>query len=341
MIPLYEDIIQSRRAALQRDGWLYGERMNRIGDPFRWVDGDQIEHIGNFPAIVTALQYLTMSGEIYETPKAIRCADFDQAHDRIRAELISAIKWILPFDAARDFSVYIDSTASVKAQDYGAIRTWAAELPEAPNHLDIGPGLGANALYSLYGLGGRYSALEAHPVSYETQRQFLKAVSGPERLRLDLVDCESLGLSQERMQEELAANEKYALRQIPSWQYGLVPSQSLDLVSATWVLNEVTPAGITWLLHHSTRALKVGGYFYIRDSGLRKPLRHQLDYDAALIEMGFTQVARLDIENRIDMHGIPRIFQKNRDQNIRFEDVFERFFGRFAVTSHGGAYNQT
>ncbi len=340
MPSLYDDILQSRDAALQRDGWLYGERFNRIGDPFRWVDGDQMEHIGNSPAVITVLQYLAMSGEIYDTPKAIRCNDFDAMHGKIREALAEAVQVLVPFETPQDFALYIDSTASVKAQDYGAICTWAAGLPERPRHLDIGPGLGANALYSLIGLGAQYTALEAHPASYEAQRRFLMAVAGIERPRLDLVDCETLGLSPEAMVSELNDGVKYAIRQVPSWHYGLIADQSIDLVSATWVLNEVTPAGITWLLHHSTRALKPGGYFYIRDSGKRKPLRHQLDYDAALATMGLEEVRRLNIENRVDMHGIPRIFVKREHQETTFEGAFEQFFGRFAVSSHGGAYNQ-
>jgi hypothetical protein len=138
----------------------------------------------------------------------------------------------------------------VKVQDFSAIRTWAKDLSKAPCHLDIGPGLGANALYSLYGLNSNYISLEAHPVSYEVQRQFFRSLAGREFRFLDSVDCEMVGGLNDGLSTELSNQNKYKLK--------LVPSKSVDLVTATWVLNEVTPAGICWLIHHAMRGLKTG-----------------------------------------------------------------------------------
>ena len=139
---------------------------------------------------------------------------------------------------------------------------------------------------------------------------------------------------------EQLAGDAAAVRLVPSWHLGLLAHGSVDLVSATWVLNEVTPAGICWLLHHIARLVRVGGYVYIRDSGRRKPLRHDLDYDAALSAFGFEEVGRLDIRNRVDMHGIPRIYGRGKREAPSFEEVFETHFGRFAVTAHGGSHAQ-
>jgi hypothetical protein len=259
----------------------------------------------------------------------------------IRLKLEQLISALVPFSTSIDLARYIRSTASVKAQDYGAIRTWANDLPAHPVHVDIGPGLGANAIYSLYGLSGSYGSFEAHPVSYEVQRRFFRALVGGKSLYLDPIDCENCGLSQEALGKELSEVDKYSIRHLPSWHAPLIPQSSVDLVTATWVLNEVTPAGIIWLLHHARRILRVGGYLYVRDSRLRKPLRHDLNYDEYLLRMGFESAGSLDVRNRVDMHGIPRIFRKTRAAVSSFEEMYDDAFGRFAVTSHGGAFNQS
>ena len=334
------DIVRSKNAALIDQGWIFGEMMNRIGDPFSWVDGDRLDHIGGFSGTVSVLQYLAMSGEIYDTPEAIRCKDFRDVHEMIKGKLTEAVASLVPFRTAIDLERYISSTASVKAQDYGAIRTWAPDLPTHSVHVDIGPGLGANAIYSLHGLGASYGSFEAHPVSYEVQRRFFRVIAGSELHYLDPIDCENFGLSGEGVAREIAAVDRYRIRHLPSWHAPLIPPASVDLVTATWVLNEVTPAGIIWLLHHVRRMLRIGGYFYVRDSGLRKPLRHDLDYDRQVLAMGFESAGHLNIRNRIDMHGIPRIFRKTADSTQSFEDCYDAAFGRFAVTSHGGAFNQ-
>ena len=116
----------------------------------------------------------------------------------------------------------------------------------------------------------------------------------------------------------------------------LSPPFSIDLVTATWVLNEVAPAGIAWLLANVTRVLKPGGHFYIRDSRRPKPGRHALDYDRALVDLGFAPTGALEARNRIDFHGLPRAYRKADAQTLDFEQAFERFFGRTAITVHTG-----
>ena len=109
-------------------------------------------------------------------------------------------------------------------------------------------------------------------------------------------------------------------------------------MTATWVLNEIDSAGICWLLAQAARVLKTGGYVYIRDSGQRKPNRHAIDYDAALLELGFKASGRLEVRNREDFHGVPRAYRKERAVAVTFESLFDRFFGRHAVTVHGGSF---
>ena len=111
-------------------------------------------------------------------------------------------------------------------------------------------------------------------------------------------------------------------------------------MTATFVLNEVTPAAIVWLLHTSMRTLKLGGHIYIRDSERLKPNRHSLNYEKVLREFGFVQTGRLDVNNRVDMFGIPRIYQKQKNYSLTFEELFDHYFGKYSVTSHGGEFMQ-
>ena len=63
--------------------------------------------------------------------------------------------------------------------------------------------------------------------------------------------------------------------------------------------------------------------FCIRDSHRVKPNRHQLRYDEVLAELGYERVAHLDVKNRVDMFGIPRIYQKTKHEALSFDDMFE------------------
>ena len=334
------DILNSKKAAQVRDGWLFGARMNRMGDPFEWIDGNALSHLAQVKGTLALLQYLAMSGEIYPPHDDLVVDNYADVLALIENKLRDCVSHFVPFskDWQEKFDVYIRSTASVKAQDYSFIKRYAPSL-SAPVHLDIGPGLGANAIYSLKALGSTYISLEASPYSYMVQRDFFRYLAC-EFPYLDMVDAESFGISTQELTKVLNASSNLRIRHLPSWNFDQLDNSCVDLASATWVLNEVNPAGIVWLLTQTMRVIKRGGYFYIRDSGLRKPLRHGLDYDRILQENGFELVKRLDIQNRIDMHGIPRIYKKCADVPLFFEAAFDRWVGFYAVTSHGGAMMQ-
>lgn len=338
-----KDIIDSRARAIIRDKWCFGERMNRIGDPFEWVDGRQMNMLGQLEGTALVLQYLAMSGEIYETPEPIRPPDFEKDLATIRTALSSSFNAFVPFATAADidFEDYIESTATVKAQDCGFIKTFLKDLPETPTQFDIGPGLGANALYSTLCLNSKYISGDANPHSLTAQRLFFRQVASAPGRFFDTIDAETLQISPQDIRANLHIPNKFDIAQVPTWNLDFLEPQSIDLVSATWVLNEVNPAGIAWLLYHSDRMLREGGYFYIRDSNKLKPLRHSLDYDKALQNLGYQLVEKLEIKNRIDMHGIPRAYRKIAPSTCSsFEAFFDLHYNRFAVTTHGGEFDQ-
>ncbi len=338
-----DNIEKSLKRASIRDQWIFGERMNRIGDPFRWVDGDQLPQLQGLNGGLAFLQYLAMSGEIYEAPDVIKTKDHKEVLINIKERLIKAFEYFCPFLDIDEisFQKYIDSTASVKQQDYCAIKTYCKDLSgHNINHLDIGPGLGANVIYSHLGFDSCYYSVEAYPASYRVQQDFFKFISESKGNYLDLVECDTFDLEIQKINEELNNSSKYKIKHVPSWYFNHVKKESIDLVTATWVLNEVMPAGIVWLLYNVNNSLKNGGYVYIRDSYKRKPHRHNVDYDNVLEKLGFNIVTKMNVRNRVDMHGIPRIYQKNSNLVLDFDEFFDDCFGKYAVTSHGGQYVQ-
>ncbi|MFH1593951.1 MAG: hypothetical protein ABID09_04575 [Candidatus Omnitrophota bacterium] len=337
-----EDIIRSLNRAFISQGWAYGEKLHRIGNPFSWVDADQLSKVEVVHGPQAFLQYLTMFFEQYPTPERIRTDDYDEMLRTIEECLSKAYRHFVPFpsDMEDDFKKSVTCNAVVRAQDYCALRSFCGGISSPINHLDIGPGLGTHAVYSRKGFDSNFYALEASPHSYSIQRDFFRFLSGGEAIYLDVVECENFNLSESSIKALVNKHPEYRLKHIPSWHFGIVESGSIDLITATWVLNEINSAGILWLMSQTSRVLRKGGYLYIRDSSKLKPLRHSINYDKLLPKIGFAEVGRLRARNRVDLHGIPRAYQKIKDCESSFEELVNLCLGKFAVTTHGGGYVQ-
>lgn len=308
-----------------------------------WVDVD-IGGSDGFHAplgIVAVRSYISMFYEQYPVPESIRTDDYEEVRGHIEAQLRQLCTDLMPFlPVSGDLENNIICTAITRAQDYSFIKTFATELPESVDHLDIGPGLGSHAMYSLGALNSQYMGLEASPHSYSIQRNVFRSIVSEVGAYLDPIECENFGLDYAALEEQINSDNSYRIKHLPSWHAPMVNRNSIDLVTASFVLNEVSYSGILWLLSHASRLLRKGGYFYIRDSGKLKPGRHSVNYDEVLVALGFAQVGRLEVRNRIDFYGIPRIYQKQTEESSSFDDLVERYLGRFAVVSHGGEYNQ-
>lgn len=337
---MIKDITESLGRALLRQGWLFGHKANRIGDPFVWVDGDQTASVRELSDTVAALQYASMFEEVYPTPVSIVSDDMDHMQGQIEQVLREFYAYMVPFldPNKADFDKYLRGTAAIRAQDYSTIRRWCGDLPKAPVHLDIGPGLGTHATYSLLGFSSNYIGVEASAFSYNAQRKFYRFLTRSQPTYLDPVDCETFGLDEAAIAAEL--RKDYRIKHVPSWLFPLVDDACVDVVTATWVLNEVSTSGILWLLSNIVRTLRVGGYIYIRDSGVRKPLRHNVDYDALLAEIGCEPVQRLEVRNRIDYYGVPRVYRRTSASAVTFDELVDRVLGKFKITAQMGGYEQ-
>lgn len=336
-----KDIKDSMKRAMIKDGWAFGDKMYRIGHPFEWVCGDQHNMLYEFNDILALTQFISSYYEMYDTPAEMKCKNFEDVLVNIENILRNACKHFIPFVDIQSMENYIKSTALIRTQDYSFITTSCPDLPSNNvHHADLGPGLGSHATYSIHHLGAFYHGVEAVPYSYSTQRNFFRYLSPAPGSYLDLVECENFGILADEEQSQLIRRQDFRIRHLPSWKFGLIADKSIDLVTATWMLNELSTSGILWLLSNTMRTLKEGGYFYIRDSRLLKPLRHQIMYDNVLKDYGFECVRQLNVRNRVDYYGVPRCYRKTSAASPSFDELHNRYMGKFAITIHGGDYNQ-
>ncbi len=337
-----DDVRQSLKRALSNQGWNYGDKQHRIGNPFEWVDGDLTPNLGKVTGVRGLLQYLSLIYEKYPLPDEIRVNDYDEMRAYIEGVIRRLYYSFIPFEHSveLDSEVYIESTAVVRAQDYSAIRSLCPNIKSDINHLDIGSGMGSHAVYSLKGFNSSFYSIEAVPHTYAVQRDFYRFLSGGNSTYLDLVECENFGLDNSEMSKLVNSSGKYRIKHIPSWHFGLIKEHTIDLITATWVLNEITFSGIMWLISQCSRVLKKGGYIYLRDSSKLKPLRHQINYDDLLIKLGFKETGRLNVRNRVDFYGIPRAYCKVTESSYSFIDLVDKCIGKFGITVHGGNYVQ-
>ena len=343
------DLEESLKRAIVREGWVFGDKYFRIGNPFTWVDGSLQLSSYDFRGTVDLAQWYSGYYEEYPTPERIKYDSYDDDYLEIRNKYEEIYYSYFPYknsDAQSNLNITCHALARI--QDYCMLKNYAPDLVNIKNnpanekvkHLDFGAGMGGNATYSLLLMDANYTAIEAHPWSYNVQRMFFRQLMQGIGSYMDLLSAESMELPSHEL-KKLVSSDKFAIKQIPSWYFVDVPSGSQDLVTATTVLNELNTAAIIYMLSESCRVTKKGGYVYIRDSAKLKPNRHNINYDEVLTKhLGFELVHWLDVKNRVDMFAIPRLYKKVNSVDINFESLFDLLVGREAVTSHGGEYSQ-
>jgi len=337
------DITRSLDNALTKQGWIFADRWSRIGHPYEWVDGDKTPAMYKEPGSLAVVQYLSMFYEEYPALDEIKTSDYDEMGEYLENEFRRILMNFAPFMDSQNSAVfqhYVKCMAQRRLQDYSFCKKFCKDLPSAVKHLDYGPGLGSHAVYSLKGFNSTYYGTDASPISYSVQRQVFRTLLKGSPGYLDTIDCENFCLPENAIRQELNHQDKYRVKHFPSWHLPLLSDGTCDLITATWMLNEITPAGILWLLSHATRVLKKGGYFYIRDSRNLKPSRHQINYDNWLIELGFECVKELKVVNRVDMHGVPRVYRNVKGEKVSFDELADRCLGKFLLPALGAGYAQ-
>jgi len=333
---MFEDIVESLNKAMILQKWNEGDRFHRIGNPFQYVDVDVMPGWRSLNELDSFLKFFTMFYEEYPTPDVIKCDDFEDIFKEVRQGLSQAYRKYFPWKPEHEHAEYRDILAKRRTEDYGFIKSFSDLRPPQVRHLDIGPGLGSHSLYSRLGFKSQYCGIEAHPEVYQVQRNFFRCFSSMEAPYLDFVAAETFGVPDGEL-TEIIRSQPEGIIHVPSWKFPVIPDEHFDLMTASWVLNEVNVAGILWLMSESMRTLKPGGYIYIRDSGQRKPGRHDIDYDGLLLELGFSEVGRLRVSNRVEFHGVPRMYKKTDVASVpSFDELADRTLGHFGISNQLG-----
>ena len=344
------DLEASLKRALVKQQWVFGDRYFRLGNPFIWVDGSIQLSPYDYRGIVDLAQWYSGYYEEYQTPSRIKTENYDVELSTIENIYRDIFNSYFPFidRTAFDADLYIRCHALTRMQDYCMLHKFATDLlpqhrktnSSQMKHLDFGAGMGGNATYSNILLEASYTAIEAHQWSYDIQRMFFGKMADKNRPYLDVLAAESMEIGSEKLKNEILSN-KYAIKQIPSWFFEEIEDNSYNLVTATNVLNELNTSAIIYMLTNSNRVLQENGYIYIRDSGKLKPGRHLINYDQVLIEhMGFELIHWLDVQNRVDMYAVPRIYKKVRNVELSFDELFYLLINREATLAQGLKFAQ-
>ncbi len=335
------DIMNSMERALVEQGWIFGDKATRIGSPFVWAENEHKSNILSLRGLYAVGFYYSMWYVKKDTPEALIMDNHDEVNGYMISEITRSFKHFFPFLTFSDtWKNHVEAQALARAQDLFFIQKYCPGLPETPNHIDIGPGLGCAASSSTRFLNSRFYALEASPMSYEVQRHYFRFMSPYPGAYLDAVECENYQLPGPAIREEINSGN-YRIKHLPSWRFPWIDDASADIMSATFVLNELNYAGILWVLANASRTIKEGGCFYIRDSEILKPGTHNINYDRVLEKIGFRKTAELRFADRHVYFGIPRMYQKISPEILSFDEIVELCLGKYASVASGSdlAYN--
>jgi hypothetical protein len=325
-----EYINSSLKKALIKDSWHLGDKAGRIGHPFTWADTGSKPLITSLDPYDSLLHFFCMYYVKKKTPKYILTSKYVSYYKKISKTFNDS--WDFFFKNLRVKKInFIESQSTARAQDLSFIKKYS-KLKKNINYLDVGPGIGGMypTLKNEYNI--KYYGVEAVPMTYFVQKMFLNYLASKENSNvLDVCELEKY-LNILEIKKKI---KKSKICLVPSWHFNLIRDNSIDLVSAMFMLNELTYAGIFHVFSNIVSKLKLGGYLYIRDSHILKPGCHNFNYDEALKDFGFKTVAFYKIPNRLDFFGIPRLYKKHTIKKITFDILIKKYLGKYTSVASG------
>lgn len=199
----------------------------------------------------------------------------------------------------------LDTIARYNAQDYLLQRAYPMPERMAPRTiLDFGAGHGRQANLAFHD-GDKVTdtliAIDGIPSSYLTQRAYYEGLG----LRLaDYIEYRD----EDRPFDVSALRGDHDVLHLPTWRFDLVPDQSVDLAIAVQVLREIPRRLVVHVLSELGRVIKPGGALYIRDHTRHDP--NQMPMETLLLANGFALEFAPQVKDRVELHGLPRIWRK-------------------------------
>jgi hypothetical protein len=234
-----EYINSSLKKALIKDSWHLGDKAGRIGHPFTWADTGSKPLITSLDPYDSLLHFFCMYYVKKKTPKYILTSKYVSYYKKISKTFNDS--WDFFFKNLRVKKInFIESQSTARAQDLSFIKKYS-KLKKNINYLDVGPGIGGMypTLKNEYNI--KYYGVEAVPMTYFVQKMFLNYLASKENSNvLDVCELEKY-LNILEIKKKI---KKSKICLVPSWHFNLIRDNSIDLVSAMFMLNELTYAGI-------------------------------------------------------------------------------------------------
>jgi SAM-dependent methyltransferase len=199
--------------------------------------------------------------------------------------------------------------------------------------LDFGAGFGRQAALWLSKQDRTtYVAIDAVELPYLAQLHYLASAPFPFHDYLHQSDS-----------FEVRPTEESTAFHLPSWRFDLLPPGFFDMVICVQVLPEVTEDVLFHSLSVFRRALRPGGYLYIRQHGSPWRPGHKQDVEELLPRFGFQLEFAPRWRDREDVHGLPQVWRLAsrvgdqpllRDRARRAAQTVRKQMRRYRYTRH-------
>jgi SAM-dependent methyltransferase len=197
-----------------------------------------------------------------------------------------------------DWTQYPEHIGRYNAQDY-ILQNFYPVPPRFAIHrvLDFGAGYGRQAnLWIQKHSDLVFVGMDAVPLSYCLQHLYYSGLPGP------LWDY-ALSPS------DFAISTAPGLYHLPTWRTDLLPDSFFDLIIGVQVLQELNARLLSHMIGVFQRVLKPGGACYIRDHECW-PAGHRKHVSRLLSDAGFVLEFKPHVQDKRDIHGIPRVWRK-------------------------------
>ena len=202
-----------------------------------------------------------------------------------------------------------ENVGRYNAQDYLFQRAYPVPAhQQVHRHLEFGGGHGraANLAFSAPGSNIELMTLvDAIPGPYLSQSAYLQA--------LGLRVTDALEHPGGVLDMDAIAQNSDVLH-IPTWRMEDLPEASHDMVSCVQVLKELPRQVALYAIGQFARILKPGGALCVRDHPQFHSPNH-LPIDVLLQSSGFVLEFAPHIHDRVEVHGLPRIWRKLNPAN--------------------------
>ena len=192
----------------------------------------------------------------------------------------------------KDFDKYSSTIGRYNAEDY--LYTY---LYNGNKILDFGPGYGRQInLLSQFKDDLVYVGMDAILQSYCMQNLYYSK-------------------SKHRLVEYLDNNKLKiydpGIYHIPTWRADILPKNYFDKILCVQVLQEINEDLVYYMLDVFRDVIRKDGILYIRDHGKNwKYSAHNLNIEKLLPKYGFELHLKVELKDKEEIHGIPRIWRK-------------------------------